>query len=72
MQASQGDYQSSFRLKIKNNFSKWVFLKENKITASSTGDSLFYVVMLNVSDGNFITGNDKRTNLLEADYFIKK
>ena len=72
MQATQGDYQSSFRLKIKNNFSKWVFLKGNKITASSTGDSLFYVVMLNVSGGNFVTGNDKRTNLLEADYFIKK
>lgn len=70
MQASQGDYQSSFRLKLESNQSKWVFLKGNKITASSTGDNLFYVVMLNVSGSNFVTGNDKRMNLLDADYFI--
>ncbi len=28
--------------------------------------------MLSVSGSNFVTGNDKRMNLLDADYFIKK
>ena len=72
MQDPQGDYQSTFRLRVKGDSSRWVSLKGNKVTASSTADELFYVVMLNVSGGNFVTGNDRRTNLLDDDFFLKK
>lgn len=66
------DYQSTFRLNTHQDSPQWVTIKGDKTVDSVTGDELFYIVMMNVSDGNFVTGNDKRTNLLEADFFIKK
>lgn len=72
IQQPKDDYQSTFRLKTEDGSPRWVTLKGNEKISSTTGDELFYIVILNVSGGNFMTGNDKRTNLLEADFFLKK
>lgn len=66
------NYKSTFRLKSSEKEPNWVLLKGNKITAHSTGDEIFYVIILNVSGDNFEAGNDPKTNLVAEKFFIKK
>lgn len=68
----QANYKSTFRLKSSEKEPNWVLLKGNKITAHSTGDEIFYVIILNVSGDNFEAGNDPKTNLVAEKFFIKK
>ena len=65
-------YQSTFRVWTKSKEIKWVLFRGKIFKDKSTGDSVLYVIMFNVTGDKLHEGHDTLTNLINDRFFLRK